>query len=1074
MENKFNEKEKIIKHIIINNKNNIPIKKKLNLISLDKFHYNQKSKKLLINESNKNDEILNLKNNEKEPIKEKNKYELRKVRLKLPEEIIQKSKMIDYNILNKKNYNNINTQNVQSSIKNLFMENYENKKKLEDLINNFSLKKNKKNNFVQGNINTNQKINESKNDNLNINNDEILNDKIEQNIIKKEINKKIKENNDRNLALTLNNNNSHKKAPFYALDCKIYYKNKNVEKNTPFKKNQIKNISSFSKKLIMPNNSYLDTEKLLGNIKKRNNFKANPINLTNNDVYKIRNEVNNHNSLNSLNYNNLYSSTGRNKKMNNIRKNLIDEEIRISTLRNEKENNNIEKLNIKDNEPNMGEAEKPIYRKINILNNATNENINTNSENDMLTKVRKHHSFNRRSFKFLVHQTNKSRELSLSFNRRYNSKKRVINNNEILVNDSLSYSNIYNNETETHLDQESNKTTSIINFNNINDKRYHFGKEKKNLNYDSSSFMRKSIGDLIRNKKKLFDKSNYTENKNYYKKIINDNYIEYTPSSLLNNNEDYLNNKSGNKMNNKFNIFNKKSSTTMPKKKNKQLLNTPQNELYYKVDSSLSSLDINNNFNSVNNLDKDNKASTPILLSYTNVNVFSFSNLELLYFLEEKIKIIIDKIKADEKCSKECQQYINYYFEKKFYIEELRVFKLNKNRDYMINYIKMELLCYYLLYNISLGEKFSETKILLKSIIDMLYNNFLLFISFIISQNENRDNNIIIVLNKIVKDNLNNSYLKEEYKNLDENKYIDDILSNSKCINDYYKMIINNIYSNHIKESNNIKFPEAINNNSKELDKIKLELIIESFFIQSYSSLTKFSFDILKKFYYSFLCFNEFSDKNNNKLENEKENNIKRDKENKYLLPEIKDKEYSLILDLDETLIYAQRNFNYKIRKSNSINKKRIILRPGLYDFLHDMKSLFEIILFSSGTPDYVDPIIKTIEKKEKYFDHILYRHHITLDENGNNVKNLDLIGRDLKKVIIIDDIPRYFHLQKENGISIKPFFGNILSDAKTLKILSNVLKKIRNDVEETKDIRISLVKYNHLLYPEVINNIEE
>lgn len=76
MENKFNEKEKIIKHIIINNKNNIPIKKKLNLISLDKFHYNQKSKKLLINESNKNDEILNLKNNEKEPIKEKNKYEL--------------------------------------------------------------------------------------------------------------------------------------------------------------------------------------------------------------------------------------------------------------------------------------------------------------------------------------------------------------------------------------------------------------------------------------------------------------------------------------------------------------------------------------------------------------------------------------------------------------------------------------------------------------------------------------------------------------------------------------------------------------------------------------------------------------------------------------------------------------------------------------------------------------------------------------------------------------------------------------------------------------------------------------
>ena len=192
-------------------------------------------------------------------------------------------------------------------------------------------------------------------------------------------------------------------------------------------------------------------------------------------------------------------------------------------------------------------------------------------------------------------------------------------------------------------------------------------------------------------------------------------------------------------------------------------------------------------------------------------------------------------------------------------------------------------------------------------------------------------------------------------------------------------------------------------------------------------------------------------------------------------MPEIKDKAFSLILDLDETIIYAQRSFNYKFRKSeNNINKKRIILRPCLQEFLHDMKPLFELIIFSSGTPDYVDPIIKIIEKNEKFFDHVLYRHHISLDDEGNNVKNLDLIGRDLKKIIIIDDIPRYFHLQKRNGINIKPFCGNILSDTKTLKTLNNVLKVIRADAEETEDIRISLEKYKHLLYPNVINNIEE
>lgn len=53
------------------------------------------------------------------------------------------------------------------------------------------------------------------------------------------------------------------------------------------------------------------------------------------------------------------------------------------------------------------------------------------------------------------------------------------------------------------------------------------------------------------------------------------------------------------------------------------------------------------------------------------------------------------------------------------------------------------------------------------------------------------------------------------------------------------------------------------------------------------------------------------------------------------------------------------------------------------------MKILSELVIFSSGTPDYVEPIVKFIEKDEKFFDYILYRQNITIDENGDNVKNL-------------------------------------------------------------------------------------
>ena len=178
-------------------------------------------------------------------------------------------------------------------------------------------------------------------------------------------------------------------------------------------------------------------------------------------------------------------------------------------------------------------------------------------------------------------------------------------------------------------------------------------------------------------------------------------------------------------------------------------------------------------------------------------------------------------------------------------------------------------------------------------------------------------------------------------------------------------MIINNIYIDNINEGNYINFTDSININPNELDKNKKENIKESFFIKSYKNLTHFNFDIFKKFYYTFLCSNEIENNSDSNLIEEKINNndIKEKKEIKYLLPEIKDnKKYSLILDLDETLIYAQRSFSLKFKKSeNNINKKRIILRPCLSEFLHEMKQIFELIVFSSGTPEYVDPIIKII-----------------------------------------------------------------------------------------------------------------
>ena len=122
------------------------------------------------------------------------------------------------------------------------------------------------------------------------------------------------------------------------------------------------------------------------------------------------------------------------------------------------------------------------------------------------------------------------------------------------------------------------------------------------------------------------------------------------------------------------------------------------------------------------------------------------------------------------------------------------------------------------------------------------------------------------------------------------------------------------------------------------------------------------------------------------------------------------------------------------------------------------MKKIYELILFSYETQEYVDPILDLIEKKEKYFEYRLYKEHTKF--NGKDyIKDLSKLGRDLRRIIIIDNIPQSFKLQKNNGICIKPFYGDVVSDRNTLKILSIILEKIRFDADESKDIRDSLKK---------------
>ena len=166
--------------------------------------------------------------------------------------------------------------------------------------------------------------------------------------------------------------------------------------------------------------------------------------------------------------------------------------------------------------------------------------------------------------------------------------------------------------------------------------------------------------------------------------------------------------------------------------------------------------------------------------------------------------------------------------------------------------------------------------------------------------------------------------------------------------------------------------------------------------------------------------------------------------ENSYIL--------TVVLDLDETII------RYNI-KNAKFDNKNLIKRPYLFEFVSSLtKEKCELVIFTSSLQEYADPIIDEIEKEKKYFSKRLYRQH-TILIGDNFVKDLSKLGRDLNKIIIVDNEKDSFNLNKSNGILIKPFFGeensfNLdMALENLLIILLKIFKKSFNDIRKELEL---------------------
>lgn len=369
---------------------------------------------------------------------------------------------------------------------------------------------------------------------------------------------------------------------------------------------------------------------------------------------------------------------------------------------------------------------------------------------------------------------------------------------------------------------------------------------------------------------------------------------------------------------------------------NANLINSNFNNPFNTLETTISQYNPNinsNNTNKINNNNhlsdntfKNNYNNQPSKIrksneSHNTQQDFTI-NLEDLLVIEEKLFEILSVINTNEICYHECFDWWNLYFNSSLCGSFEHYFKDIQNKQIIREYMFSEMICICLAYDSCFDLDYYESiTYILKTIFYSLHENFLILCDYFLSKisSESYGNIWVKKLEELITQNLKLKDLK--------NKHTKEIKNNNKCIFDYIKLVL----KNHPNESISDPLNAFINN------------------------LTKLSVTTLNDFFRSKII----------RIENKKASNLASclvesgDEELKIVpAPYLKDKpekEYCLVLDLDETLIH------FKIdAKDDSSGVLR--LRPGIYKFLDEVSKYYEIIVFTAATSDVI------IKKSKIYF----------------------------------------------------------------------------------------------------------
>ena len=179
------------------------------------------------------------------------------------------------------------------------------------------------------------------------------------------------------------------------------------------------------------------------------------------------------------------------------------------------------------------------------------------------------------------------------------------------------------------------------------------------------------------------------------------------------------------------------------------------------------------------------------------------------------------------------------------------------------------------------------------------------------------------------------------------------------------------------------------------------------------------------------------------------------------LPPHLRGGTYTLVLDLDETIICSdwQRKRGWRTFK-----------RPGVDDFIIRMGQMYELVVYTPTLFTYANPILDRLDPH----GYIPPTHRLYRDANqmrhGQFIRDISKLNRDPKRVIYITADKSSTQMHPDNSIVIKQFkiddadMGKSAADTVLLDLMPFLEAVVR---QQAPDVRVVISSYDGKDIPE-------